>query len=241
MNKKNIIVIGGSGSIGAALSRELKKDNFEPILIARNKDNLKKISDELNCKYFVGDVLQADLIDGIIKDLNDEIHGLAYCTGSINLRPLSIAKDEDYIESFKINTLGAINSIKSVLPSLKKNKGSILLYSTVAVQQGFANHTVISTAKGAVEGLTLSLAAELAPNVKVNCIAPSLTNSNMTKSIVSNINIKKALEGMHPIPKIGEGDDFSHIGAFLLSEKNKWMTGQILHVDGGRSTLRIKA
>jgi|TARA_B110000438_G_scaffold301354_1_gene356024 NAD(P)-dependent dehydrogenase (short-subunit alcohol dehydrogenase family) len=241
MSIKNIIVIGGSGSIGSALSKELKKNNYEPILIARNEENLKKISNELNCKYFVGDVLKIDSIDKIIKNLGDNIHGLAYCVGSINLRPISLTKDEDYIESFKINTLGAINAIKLALPSLKKNKGSILLYSTVAVKQGFVNHTVISTAKGAVEGLTLSLAAELAPAIRVNCIAPSLTNSNMTNSIISNINLKKAIEVMHPIPKIGEGDDFSHIGAFLLSEKNKWMTGQILHIDGGRSTLRIKS
>jgi|TARA_B110000196_G_scaffold260059_1_gene231210 NAD(P)-dependent dehydrogenase (short-subunit alcohol dehydrogenase family) len=241
MSIKNIIVIGGSGSIGSALSKELKKNNYEPILIARNEENLKKISNELNCKYFVGDVLKIDSIDKIIKNLGDNIHGLAYCVGSINLRPISLTKDEDYIESFKINTLGAINAIKLALPSLKKNKGSILLYSTVAVKQGFVNHTVISTAKGAVEGLTLSLAAELAPTIRVNCIAPSLTNSNMTNSIISNINLKKAIEVMHPIPKIGEGDDFSHIGAFLLSEKNKWMTGQILHIDGGRSTLRIKS
>ena len=221
MSIKNIIVIGGSGSIGSALSKELKKNNYEPILIARNEENLKKISNELNCKYFVGDVLKIDSIDKIIKNLGDNIHGLAYCVGSINLRPISLTKDEDYIESFKINTLGAI---KLALPSLKKNKGSILLYSTVAVKQGFVNQTVISTAKGAVEGLTLSLAAELAPAIRVNCIAPSLTNSNMTNSIISNINLKKAIEVMHPIPKIGEGDDFSHIGAFLLSEKNKWMT-----------------
>jgi len=241
MSIKNIIVIGGSGSIGSALSKELKKNNYEPILIARNEENLKKISNELNCKYFVGDVLKIDSTDKIIKNLGDNIHGLAYCVGSINLRPISLTKDEDYIESFKINTLGAINTIKLALPSLKKNKGSILLYSTVAVKQGFVNHTVISTAKGAVEGLTLSLAAELAPTIRVNCIAPSLTNSNMTNSIISNINLKKAIEVMHPIPKIGEGDDFSHIGAFLLSEKNKWMTGQILHIDGGRSTLRIKS
>ena len=124
---------------------------------------------------------------------------------------------------------------------LTKNQGSILLFSSIAVQQGFINHSIISTAKGAIEGLTLALAAELSPNIKINCIAPSLTDAKMSQNLIKNINIKKAIENMHPIPKIGEGKDFSYIGAYLLSEKNKWITGQILHIDGGRSTLRIKA
>ncbi|MDC2992480.1 SDR family oxidoreductase, partial [Pelagibacteraceae bacterium] len=171
----------------------------------------------------------------------DSIFGIAYCVGSINLKPLKLTTDEDFIESFKINTLGAINCIKLNQESLASNNGSILLFSTVAVKQGFTNHTVISTAKGAIEGLTLSLAAEFAPKIKVNCIAPSLTDAKMTQKLVNNDNIRKAIENMHPLPKIGSGDDFSDIGSFLLSEKNNWITGQIFNIDGGRSTLRIKS
>ena len=241
MNKKKIIIIGGTGAIGSSLAEEVICHDFEPVLLARNKDNLELISKKLNCNFFVCDVLDTEKLSQIFKDLGDDIYGLAYCVGSINLKPLKLTKEEDFIESFKINTLGAINSIKFSQSSLIKNHGSILLFSTMAVQQGFANHSIISTAKGGVEGLPLSLAAELAPNVRVNCIAPSLTISNMSKNLIQNEKIKKAIEDMHPIQKIGVGKDFSHIGSYLLSEENKWITGQILHIDGGRSSLRIKA
>ena len=117
-----------------------------------------------------------------------------------------MSKDDDFIDSFKINTLGAINVIKSNL-DLTKNNGSILLFSTVAVQQGFANHSIVSSSKGAIEGLTHSLAVEFAPKIRVNCIAPSLTDSKMSQKMLSNETIRKAIENMHPIPKIGAGKD----------------------------------
>ena len=131
----------------------------------------------------------------------------------------------------------AVTSIKSLLPNLKKNNGSILLFSSIAVQQGFANHSIISTAKGALEALTRSLAAELSPEIRVNCIAPSLTESKISKYLISNESIKKAIAAMHPIPKLGNGKDYSKLASFLLSKNNKWITGQVIHVDGGRSTL----
>ena len=109
------------------------------------------------------------------------------------------------------------------------------------MQQGFINHTIISSAKAAIEGLTVSLAAEFAPNIRVNCIAPSLTDSKMSQKMVSNETIRKAIENMHPIPKIGNGEDFGDLASFLLGQKNNWITGQIFHIDGGRSTLRIKS
>ncbi len=175
------------------------------------------------------------------KKHHEDIIGLAYCVGSINLRPLKITKDEDFLDSFKINTLGAINTVKSNISFLANNNGSVLFFSTIAVQQGFTNHSIVSSSKGAIEGLTLSLAAEFAPKIKVNCIAPSLTDSKMSQKMVSNETIRKAIENMHPIPKIGNGEDFGDLASFLLSQKNNWITGQIFHIDGGRSTLRIKA
>ena len=170
----------------------------------------------------------------------ENIFGLAYCVGSIDIKSISAAHTNDYIDSFKINTIGAITAIKSTKDILLKNNGSILLFSSVAAKQGFTNHTIISTAKGAIEGLTVSLAAELSPNVRVNCIAPSLTESGMSKPIISNENIKKAIESLHAIPKIGQPNDHSKLAAFLLSESNNWITGQIFNVDGGRSTVRKK-
>jgi len=241
MLQKKILILGGTGSIGSSLAFEVKKLGYEPILIARDKNDLENISKKLECDYLQCDVLDSKKLEEIISNLGENIYGLAYCIGSINLKPLKLTKESDFIESYRINTLGAINAIKAAQSSLLHNNGSILLFSTVAVKQGFVNHSIISTAKGALEGLTLSLAAELAPKIRVNCIAPSLTVSKMSQNIIKNDNIKKAIEIMHPIPKIGEGEDFAVMGAYLISSNNNWITGQILHIDGGRSSLRIKA
>ena len=241
MNEKKILIFGGSGSIGKALAAKLKQNGYSPIILSRNEDELKRVSEDIKCEYRICDILNIDRLKEISDEFNNNVCGIAYCVGSINLKPLKITKDEDFLDSFKINTLGAINVIKFNQESLSKNNGSILLYSTIAVKQGFTNHTIVSTAKGAIEGLTLSLAAEFAPKIRVNCIAPSLTDAKMTQKLINNETIKKAIENMHPLPKIGSGEDFSDIGSFLLSNKNNWITGQIFHIDGGRSTLRIKS
>ncbi len=240
MNKK-ILIFGGTGAIGFSIAKKMNEEGYSPVIISRNKEDLASKAENIGCEYETCDILDSDQIENVSKKYNDEVVGLAYCVGSINLKPLRMSKNDDFIDSFKINTLGAINVIKSNLPSLTKNNGSILLFSTVAVQQGFTNHSIVSSSKGAIEGLTLSLAAEFAPKIRVNCIAPSLTDSKMSQKMVSNETIKKAIENMHPIPKIGQGEDFGDLSSFLLSEKNSWITGQIFHIDGGRSTLRIKA
>ena len=240
MNKK-ILIFGGTGAIGFSIAKNLKDQGYNPIIIARNKEDLISKSKEINCSYEICDVLEIDQIKEIALKHSEDVIGLAYCVGSINLRPLKITKDQDFIESFKVNTLGAINAVKMNLQSLTDNNGSILFFSTIAVQQGFTNHSIVSSSKGAIEGLTSSLAAEFAPKIKVNCIAPSLTDSKMSQKMVSNETIRKAIENMHPIPKIGNGEDFGDLASFLLGQKNNWITGQIFHIDGGRSTLRIKS
>ena len=240
MNKK-ILIFGGTGAIGFSIAKKMNEEGYSPVIISRNKEDLASKAENIGCEYETCDILDSDQIENVSKKYNDEVVGLAYCVGSINLKPLRMSKNDDFIDSFKINTLGAINVIKSNLPSLTKNNGSILLFSTVAVQQGFTNHSIVSSSKGAIEGLTLSLAAEFAPKIRVNCIAPSLTDSKMSQKMVSNETIRKAIENMHPIPKIGNGEDFGDLASFLLGQKNNWITGQIFHIDGGRSTLRIKS
>tara|TARA_Y100000748_G_C15333528_1_gene425066 strand:+ start:4 stop:729 length:726 start_codon:yes stop_codon:yes gene_type:complete len=240
MISKKIVIIGGSGSIGSSIAKEVIDDGFEAHLIGRNEESLKSVSGDLNCEYSIADVNDSDQLKRSLQDCGENIYGLAYCVGSINLKPLSSVSEKDFIDSFKVNAIAAVLSIKFLKEVLKKNNGSILLFSTIAVKQGFINHSIISSSKGAIEGLTLSLAAELSPEIRVNCIAPSLTESKMSKKIISNDTIKKAIENMHPIPKIGSPTDFSKLSAFLLGQNNKWVTGQIIHVDGGRSTLRKK-
>ena len=232
---KNYIVIGGSTGIGVELVKLLEEEGSK--VIATYNTNF--IPDRENVKYLKHDVLNDDLE---IDDFPEEIHGLAYCPGSINLKPFHRFSEKDFIDDFKFQVLGATNVIKQLLSKMKKSKNSsIVLFSTIAVQSGFSFHSQVSMSKGAIEGLTLSLAAEFAPKIKVNCIAPSLTDSKMSQKMVSNETIRKAIKNMHPIPKIGNGEDFGDLASFLLGEKNNWITGQIFHIDGGRSTLRIKS
>ncbi len=240
MSKKKVLIFGGSGSIGSAIASELINDGFDITIIGRNYSSLEKKSKELGCSFIVSDVTKTDELQSSLSICGKDIFGLVYCVGSINMKSLSSAHENDYLESFKVNTLGAVTAIKYTKDSLLKNNGSILLFSSVAARQGFTNHTIISTAKGAIEGLTVSLAAELSPNVRVNCIAPSLTESGMSKSLIANENIKKAIESLHAIPKIGHPTDHSKLAAFLIGESNTWITGQIFNIDGGRSTVRKK-
>ena len=137
----------------------------------------------------------------------------------------------------KLNLYSAIESIKGFQEELKKNNGSIVLFSSVAAQKGFTNHTIIATAKAAIEGLTVTLAAEFAPNIRVNCIAPSLTNSKIAQPMLKNPIVAEALAKAHPLKRVGEGKDSASIAKFLLSDESSWVTGQIIGVDGGRSAL----
>ena len=237
MSKKKIIVIGGSGSIGSAIARDCINDGFDVCLIGRNYASLEKVSKDLNCTFEKADVTQNEELKKAISNCGDNIYGLAYCVGSINMKTLSSAHENDYIDSFKINVLGAITAIQQSKDMILNNKGSILLFSSVAAQQGFINHTVISTAKAAVEGLTVSLAAELSPKVRVNCIAPSLTKSKIADPILKNKLIAEGVAKAHPMKRVGEGKDAAAMAQFLLSEDSSWITGQIIGVDGGRSKL----
>ena len=237
MSKKKIVIIGGSGSIGSSIAKEISSDKFEPHLIGRNFSSLKKVSEELNCSYEVADVTNTDNLTKALENCGEDIFGLAYCAGSIDLKPLSSAHENDYIESFKVNALGAITSIKTIKNILKKNNGSILLFSSIAVKNGFMNHTVISSSKGAIEGLTVSLAAELAPEIRVNCIAPSLTKSKIAEPMLKNKLIAEGIAKAHPMKRIGEGKDAAAMAKFLLTDESSWITGQIIGVDGGRSKL----
>ena len=168
---------------------------------------------------------------------NEEIKGIAYCVGSIDLKPLRMVKKEDFQKCFDLNFYPIVDTIKNFQESLKKNKGSVVIFSTVAVRRGFTNHSIIASVKGALEGLTVSLAAEFAPNIRVNCIAPSLTNSKIAEPMLKNKLIAEGIAKAHPLKRIGEGKDAAAMAKFLLTDESSWITGQIIGVDGGRSKL----
>ena len=145
--------------------------------------------------------------------------------------------EDDFQKCMKLNLYSAVEVIKAYQENLKKNKGSIILFSTVAVQRGFTNHSIIGSTKAAVEGLTISLAAEFAPNIRVNCIAPSLTNSKIAQPLLKNSIMAEGIAKAHPMKRIGEGKDAAAMAKFLLTEESSWITGQIIGVDGGRSSI----
>mgnify|MGYP001243723879 CR=1 FL=1 len=232
------LILGATGSIGSSLSRKIVSDGGEVHLVGRDEKSLSDLASELNSSFTVVDVLEENFSDKITKDLGDTpLNGLAYCVGSIDLKPIKMTKKSDYMQSFNLNLISATEIIRSTSENLKKNKGSIVLFSTVAVKRGFTNHSIVASAKGAIEGLTVSLAAEFAPNIRVNCIAPSLTKSKISNFLLKNEKIAEGIAKLHPLKRIGEGSDSSSVANFLLSGNSSWITGQIFGVDGGRSSL----
>ena len=235
MSEKYLIV-GATGSIGSNLATQLYDSNKDVHLVGRNEDETKSLSEKLGFTYTIADVLEDGFVDKIKSDI-DDIKGIAYCVGSIDLKPLKISSESDFNKCMKLNLYSAVELIKGFQDSLKKNKGSIVLFSTVAAQRGFTNHSIIASAKAAVEGLAVSIAAEFAPDIRVNCVALSLINSKIAQPILKNAALAQGIAKAHPLKRIGEGKDGAALAKFLLTEESSWVTGQVIAVDGGRSKL----
>ena len=236
--KKKYVIFGATGSIGSSLANKLYDDKFDCHLVGRNENELKELSEQLNYTYSVSDVLKLDFVSSLKKDLEEnEILGIAYCVGSIDIKPFKLTKARDFVSSYVLNLVAVTEILKAFQDNLKRNKGSVVLFSTVAAKKGFVNHSIISSAKAGVEGLTVALAAELAPDIRINCIAPSLTKSKIASSVIKNSSIEESIAKMHPLKRIGEGADSANLANFLLTSKSSWITGQIIAVDGGRSSI----
>ena len=232
------LIFGATGSIGSNLADQLKKSGYENIhLVSRNVNELKNISNKLGYSYTVVDVLEDKFIEKVKSEINN-IKGIAYCVGSIDLKPVKMVNEKDFEKCMKLNLYSAFEIIKTFQESLKKNNGSVILFSTVAAKRGFSNHSIIASTKAAVEGLTVSLAAEFAPFIRVNCIAPSLTKSKISQPLLKNLPMAEGIAKAHPMKRIGEGKDAAAMAKFLLTEESSWITGQIIGVDGGRSSLK---
>ena len=236
--KKKYLIFGATGSIGSSLASQMHLEKKDCHLIGRNKEEIEKISNKLNYTFSVSDVLRMDFAKKLSEELLDiDILGIAYCVGSIDLKPFKLTKPSDFVSSYVLNLVSVTEIIRNFQDNLKKNKASIVLFSTVAAKKGFTNHSIISSAKSGVEGLTVSLAAEFAPEIRVNCIAPSLTKSKMAKNVITSSKIEESIAKLHPLKRIGEGSDAANLANFLLSNNSSWITGQIIGVDGGRSSI----
>ena len=236
--KKKYLIFGATGSIGSSLANQMYDEKQDCHLIGRNKEELEEIANKFSYSYSICDVMKINFADKLFKDLlQTEILGIAYCVGSIDLKPLRITRAKDFVSSYVLNLVAVTEIIRNFESNLKKNNASVVLFSTVAAKKGFVNHSIISSSKSGIEGLTVALAAELAPNIRVNCIAPSLTKSKMAKNVIKNSKIEESIAKLHPLKRIGEGVDVANLAHFLLSKNSSWITGQIIGVDGGRGAI----
>ena len=236
--KKKFLIFGATGAVGSSLTKLMKRDSFEAHLIGKNESEILELSNETGFSHSINDVLDSNFVEKLQEDLKEiDIAGIAYCVGSIDLKPVNLVIKKDYLNSFGLNFFPIVDVIRKFQDNLKKNKSSIVLFSTVAVKQGFPNHSIISPVKASLEGLTISLASELAPHVRINCIAPSLSNSKMASKMLKNPKISEAIAKQHPLKRLGEGLDSAALAKFLLSNESSWITGQIIGVDGGRSNV----
>lgn len=229
----NYLIVGGSSGIGKSLVDQLVQEGHQ---IFATYNTHPQDASFPNLSYHALNVLD-DKID--LSFLPERLDGIAFCPGAIALRPFARIQPADFIADYNLQVVGAIKVIQAALPALKNaEQASIVLFSTVAVQLGLNFHSLVSASKGAIEGLTKSLAAELAPKIRVNAIAPSLINTPLAASLLNSDQKVEANAERHPLKRVGQPEDISSMAAFLLSPKTSWITGQILSVDGGMGVLK---
>lgn len=229
---KNILLIGGSYGIGLAIAKELQNNN-NLFIASRSNDNLT----DVKATHILFDAT-TDTIDTSL--LPTVIDGLVYCPGSINLRPFKGLKPEVFEADLQLNFISLVKVIQSILPNLlAADQASIVMFSSVAAAMGMPFHTSVAASKGAIEGFAKALAAEYAPKIRVNVIAPSLTDTPLADKFLNNETKQEKSAERHPLKRVGKPEDSAQMAGFLLSDKSSWITGQIFHVDGGMSTLLL--
>jgi len=235
-NGKNILIIGGTSGIGLALCNQLHQQGAHVLVASRHP--LASL-EAAGIKHIALDVTENT--SALTAQLPEVLHGIVYCPGAINLKPFARLTEEDFNRDWQVNVMGAVRVLQLTIPHLKKAQGaSVVLFSTVAASIGMNFHASVATAKGALQGLTLSLAAEFAGSkIRFNAIAPSLTDTPLAGNLLATPEKRDASDKRHPLGRVGTAEELARVAAFLLSDDGSWITGQIVHVDGGMSSLKM--
>lgn len=228
--KKNILLIGGSYGIGNAIAKKLHNQH-DVFIASRSNEGLS----ELNVTHIPFDA-SSDELD--LNALPEELHGFIYCPGSINLKPFKMLSTDSFISDMQLNFFNLVKVTKDIMPKMATDS-SVVFFSTVAVGTGMPFHSSVAAAKGAIEGFAKSMAAEYAPKVRFNVVAPSLVDTPLASRLLNNDRKREMMAERHPLKRFGKAEDIAAAASFLLSEESSWMTGQILGVDGGLSTLNV--
>lgn len=229
---KNILLIGGSHGIGFEIARKLHTEHTLYVA-SRTNENLGNL--EVN---YISYDAEKDELD--LSVLPDHLDGFVYCPGTINLKPFKMLSTDTFRDDMELNFLSMVKILHQVMELLKKSdQASLVFFSTVAVKVGMPFHTSVAAAKGAIEGFAKALAAEYAPKIRVNVVAPSLTDTPLAKRLLSNDKKKEMMDARHPMKRVGTSEDIANVASFLLGDQSSWITGQVLGVDGGMSTLNV--
>lgn len=232
----NYVIVGASGGIGGCILNTLSEKTDAKIIATYHKNPIHNIPDNVFTLQY--DVLNDENPFTAVLQ-NETVDGLVYCPGAITLKPFDRLKTDDFLNDYHLQFLGAVKTIQYLLPHLKKSKSaSVVLFSTVAAGCGMNFHSVVASTKAAIEGLTRSLAAEYAPKIRFNALAPSLTKTPLAQSLIQNPERASQIAEKHPLKRLGEPSDIAQLAVFLLSNKSSWITGQIIHADGGMSSIR---
>ena len=228
---KQVVVVGGSHGIGSEIAARCMIQGAKVLVIARTRGECPS-----GAEHIEADATRDEFATIALPEVID---GLVYAPGSINLGPLRGVSLNTIREDFELNVIGAVRTMQLSLMAMKRSgQASCVLFSTVAVAQGLAMHTSIAAAKGAIEALTRTWAAELSPGIRVNCIAPALTDTRLAEKLLATEEKRAAMAAKYPLPRVGTTGDIAAAALYLLSGGSSWVTGQVLHVDGGMSSIR---